>query len=86
MGTVPMEEKLAQQLVGLVHKPLFQVLLYVQKPYDYFYRGRCMEILIGDGFCPNLQISLQWYWDKKEVVPKSRNLFEQPFGMERGVT
>ena len=29
-----MEEKLDQQLTGLVHKPLFQIFLDLQKVYD----------------------------------------------------
>ena len=38
-----MEAKLEQKLVGVVHEPLFQVFIDVQKSYDYLDRWRCME-------------------------------------------
>ena len=39
--------KLEQKLAGVVHDPLFQVFIDVQKSYDSLDRGRCMEILQG---------------------------------------
>ena len=44
-GKATLEKKLAQQLAGIVHKPLFQVFLDVRKAYESLYRGQCMEIL-----------------------------------------
>ena len=43
--TAIMEEKLEQQLSGIVHEPLFQVLLGVRKAYHSLYQGRCIEII-----------------------------------------
>ena len=54
-GTVVMEGKTEQKLVGIVHKPLLQVLIGVWKAYDSLYRGRYMEILRGYGLGPKLQ-------------------------------
>ena len=58
-----MEENLAQQLVGTVHEPLFQVFTDVRKYYDYLYRGICTEILRGYGLGTNLHILLHMYWE-----------------------
>ena len=41
-GTSTSEENMDQQLVGLCHVPLLQVLLYVRKSYDSLYRESCM--------------------------------------------
>ena len=38
-GTATMEAKPAQKLEGIVHEPLFQVIIDVQKAYDYLDRG-----------------------------------------------
>ena len=46
-GAAILEAKLVQQLAGIAHEPLFQVVLDVQKAYDSLYRGRCMDILRG---------------------------------------
>ena len=70
-----MESKLSQKLAGIVHKPLFQVFLYVQKAYDSLDRGIYVEILRGYGLILNLKILLQRYWGEQEVVPKSRKIF-----------
>ena len=61
-GTAPIEAKLVQQLTGLVHKLLFQVLLDLQKSYDYLDRGTYMDILRGCGLGPNLHRLIQRYW------------------------
>ena len=39
-GAANLEDNLEQQLDGIAHDPLFQVLLYVYKSYDSFDRGR----------------------------------------------
>ena len=45
--TATVEAKLAQQMAGILHEPLFQVFLDLKSAYDYFYRTWCMEILWG---------------------------------------
>ena len=45
-----------------------------------------MEIIRGCGLGTNLQRLLQWYWDGKNVVPKSGKYFRRPFCMERELT
>ena len=75
MGTTTVEVIMAQQLAGLVHKPLFQVFLDVPKSYDSVDRGVCMEILRGYGFGPNLHRLLQRYWENQVLVWKARKLF-----------
>ena len=42
-----MEENLEHKLAGIVHEPLFQVFIDVQKAYNSLYRVRYMEILRG---------------------------------------
>ena len=54
VGTMTMEAKLSQKLVAMVHKPLLQVFLDVQKPHNYIDRGKCMDILRGYGLGPNI--------------------------------
>ena len=49
-----MEANLAQQLAGIVHEPLFQMLIDVRKAYESLDRGRCMEILRGCGLVTKL--------------------------------
>ena len=51
--TATLEEKLAQQLAGITHKPLFQMFLDVRKEYDSLNRGLCMEIMRGYGMVQN---------------------------------
>ena len=41
-GKETLETKLAQQLAGIVHDPLFQVFLDMQKAYNSLDRGRCI--------------------------------------------
>ena len=69
----------AQQLEGIVHEPLFQVIIDVQKAYGYFDRGIYMGILRGYGLDNNLQRLLQQYWDENKVEPESRKCFGQLF-------
>ena len=54
MGKAALEAKLAQQLAGFSHEPLFQVFLDVRKAYDSLESGGCMEIFRGCGLVPNL--------------------------------
>ena len=42
VGTEIMEANMEQKLAGIVHKPLLQVFIDMQKAYDFSYRGRCM--------------------------------------------
>ena len=60
-GTATLEAKLVQQLSGLAHKPLLQVLLDVQKAYDSLDQERCLELLRGYGLGPNLARILDNY-------------------------
>ena len=46
-GAENLEAKLAQQLAGIAHEPLFQISLDVRKAYDSLDRGWYMEILRG---------------------------------------
>ena len=45
-----MELKLSQQLVGMCHGPLLQVLLEISKDYDSLERIRCIGYFEGN--CP----------------------------------
>ena len=49
------EAKLEQQLVGIVHEPLFQVFIDVRKAYNSLDRGICMEIIREYSLVPRLQ-------------------------------
>ena len=71
-GTATMEAKLAQKIEVIVHEPLFQVIIDVQKSYDYFDRSLCVGVLRRYGLGNNLQRLLQRYWDKQKVAPKAR--------------
>ena len=44
-GTATLEEKLAHQLAGIAHEPLFQIFLDARKAYESLDMGWCMEIL-----------------------------------------
>ena len=61
VGTAALEAKLAQQMVGLTHKPLFQVFLDVQNSYEYLDRERCLELLRRYGLETNLDRILDNY-------------------------
>ena len=50
---------MAQQLVGIVHKTLFQMFIDMWKAYDYLDRRRFMYIIRGYGLGPNIQRLLQ---------------------------
>ena len=53
MGTDTLEANMAQKMDRLAHEPLFQVLLDVSKAYELLERGKCMEILSGQGSDPS---------------------------------
>ena len=53
-GTAILEAKLAQQLAGLAHKPLFQMFLDDRKACDSMDMERCMEIMWGYGMFQNM--------------------------------
>ena len=73
--TATTDINLSQEIAALCHEPLFQVLLDVQKSYNYLDRGRLMEILRGYVLGPNLQRILHQYWDDQAVVLKAGKLF-----------
>ena len=58
-GTATVEAKLVQQMEGIFHEPLFQVLLEVKKACDSLDIKRCMEILLGYGLRNKLQRILE---------------------------
>ena len=60
-GTATLEANLSQQLVGIAHKPLFQVFLDVRKAYYLLDRERCLELLRGYEMGPNLDGLLENY-------------------------
>ena len=82
--TETLEAKRAQQLAGLAHEPLFQVLLNVRKVYDLLDSGRCLEILRGYGLVPNLARLLGNYWGMHIIVPMSGKFLGRPFGTRWG--
>ena len=86
MGTETLEAKLAQQLAGIAHKPLFQVFLDVRKAYDSLDRERCLEFLRGYGLGPNLACILNNYWRRQRIVPKVGKYLGAASGTGRGVT
>ena len=63
-GTATLESKLAQQLVGLAHEPLFQMFLDIRKVYDSLDRERCLDIFSGYGVRPNITCLLKSYWER----------------------
>ena len=86
MGTLTLEEKLVQQLVGIVHKPLLQMFLDVHKAYDYLDRGRCMEILRGYRMGQNMARLIDHHWDNQLFVPKVSRFIGRALVTGRGVT
>ena len=60
-GMATMEANLEQELVGIVHEPLLQVFIDMQKAYNYLFREIFMEILRGYGLGTKLQRLLQRY-------------------------
>ena len=85
-GTETLEAKLAHQLAGIFHDPLFQVLLDVRKDYNYLDMGSCMNILEGHVLGTKLHILQHRFGYDQAVVPKARRFYGQNFRMEIGVT
>ena len=73
-GTANLDAKLAQQLSGIAHNTLFQVVLHVCKVYDLLGKGRCMEILRGYGLGPNLAPVTQESLEMAEDCTKGREV------------
>ena len=84
--TATLEAKLAHQMAGLAHKPLFQVFLDVRKAYNSLDKERCLELLSGYGLGPNLARLLENYWRRQGIVPKIGKYLGTAFGAWRGVT
>ena len=53
-GTVTLEVKMVQQMVGIFNKPLFQMFLDVKNAYESLDRMWCMKIFQGYGIGKNL--------------------------------
>ena len=85
-GIATLEAKLAQQLVGISHKPLFQIFLDVRKAYDSLDRGRCMEILRGYVMVQNTARLISHHWDSLTFVPEAKSFLGTAFGIDRGFT
>ena len=66
-GTGAIEAKLAQQLAGITHEPIFRVFLYVRKAYDFLDWERCLEIMRGYGLGTNLDRLLEKYWRRQRI-------------------
>ena len=84
-GMEILEEILDQQLVGLVHEPLFQVFLDVRKAYDSLDRGWCIEILRGYMMGNRMARLIAHHWDNLMFVPKLKRFLGTPFRTGRGV-
>ena len=61
-GTATLEVKLAQNITGIYHDPLFQVFLDMRKAYNYLYRKICMEVFRGYGLGPKLGRLITRFW------------------------
>ena len=68
MGMSILELKLEQELASLEQDLIFAVFLDLSKVYDSFDRGRLLHTLGGYGSGPQLQVLLQEFWDKLQVV------------------
>ena len=86
MGTTTLEAKLAQQLAGIAHEPLFQIFLNVRKAYDSLDRGWCMENLRGYGMGQNTARLIAHHLDNLIFSPKAKRFLGTPLDMGRGVT
>ena len=72
--------------MSLVHEPLFQVFLDVQKAYDSRDRVWCMEILQGYGIGKRMARLITHHWDSLMFVPKVNRFLGTPFSTGRGFT
>ena len=61
---------MAQHLVGLAQKPLFQVILYVQKACDSLDMEWCLEILRRYGLGQKLARILENYCRRQRIITK----------------
>ena len=86
MGTATLESKLARQISGISHKPIFQVFIEVQKAYDSLDRGEYLGVLRKYGMAQNLDRLLNSYWYHQRIVPKTSKFLGKYFRMVRGVT
>ena len=85
-GMAILESKLAKQLAGLAHEPLFQVCLDIRKAYDSLEREQCLEVLNGYGMGPNLTHLLKSYWGRQRIAPKTGKFLRKAFRTGRGLT
>ena len=85
MGTETLEEKLAQQLMGMAHEPLLHVFLDMRKAYDSLDRSWCMEILRGYGMGQRIARLIAHHWDNLMFVLKGKRFLGKPFGTVKGL-
>ena len=85
-GTATLEEKLAHQLAGIAHEPLFQIFLDARKAYESLDMGWCMEIMQGCGMGQSTERLIDHHWDNLIFDPKAKSFLGIPFGTEREVT
>jgi len=67
-------------------EPLYQIYLDLRKAYDALDRGRCLEILAGYGFGPNLIRLQKKFWDDAKMVCRAGGNYGLPFEAHHGVT
>ena len=86
VGTDTLEAKLAQNLAGVAHKPLFQVFLDVCKAYSSLDRGQFLVILRGCMLGLNLDRILKNYRKRHMIVSMSGMCLGTVFWALIGVT
>ena len=69
-GKVMLEANLAQNLARIALDHLFQVILDLEKAYNFLDRERLLELLRGYRLGPNLDQLLDNYWWRQRIVPK----------------
>ena len=72
------ESKLAHQLLGICHKPLFRIRFDVKKSYDSLGQKRYIEILWGYIFGKDLQRILQRFLGGSDGSPKGWGMIWPP--------
>ena len=86
IGTATLDSKLAQQLAGIEHRPLFQVFLDVRNTCEFMDSGRFLKILRGYGLGKNLDLLLKNYWKRQKIVPNMGKCLGKVFGTGGVVT
>jgi hypothetical protein len=85
-GTASIDLKVRIQLATIHQRPIYAIMLDLNKAYDSLHRDRTLEILRSYSMGPNLIRLVSNYWEPQMMVIRQGGYYSGEFHVARGVT